>query len=160
MKAWQSHDSIARYAELLQTHELLTESQVVEMQGAVNDLITRVLAAAADHSNAPAVDITDDPVLIGNMMFNYTAIELAESEVDPGIDLSVCSRIRQNGKKSRTSHDEQGKQLSAMRAITLRDGLFESVLHHMLRDDSLIIYGEECRAVSYTHLTLPTICSV
>ena len=145
MKAWQSHDSIARYAELLQTHELLTESQVVEMQGAVNDLITRVLAAAADHSNAPAVDITDDPVLIGNMMFNYTAIELAESEVDPGIDLSVCSRIRQNGKKSRTSHDEQGKQLSAMRAITLRDGLFESVLHHMLRDDSLIIYGEECR---------------
>ena len=32
-----------------------------------------------------------------------------------------------------------------MRAITLRDALFEPVLHHMVHDESLIAYGEECR---------------
>jgi 2-oxoisovalerate dehydrogenase E1 component len=32
-----------------------------------------------------------------------------------------------------------------MRAITLRDALFEAVLHHMIHDERLIAYGEECR---------------
>jgi len=32
-----------------------------------------------------------------------------------------------------------------MRAITYRDGLFEAILHHMLHDERLIAYGEECR---------------
>jgi 2-oxoisovalerate dehydrogenase E1 component len=32
-----------------------------------------------------------------------------------------------------------------MRAITLRDGLYEAILHHMLNDERLIAYGEECR---------------
>jgi 2-oxoisovalerate dehydrogenase E1 component len=32
-----------------------------------------------------------------------------------------------------------------MRAITVRDGLFEAILHHMLNDERLIAYGEECR---------------
>jgi 2-oxoisovalerate dehydrogenase E1 component len=32
-----------------------------------------------------------------------------------------------------------------MRAVTLRDALFEPILHHMLCDERLIAYGEECR---------------
>jgi len=32
-----------------------------------------------------------------------------------------------------------------MRAITLRDGLFEPIMHHMMHDERLIAYGEECR---------------
>ena len=32
-----------------------------------------------------------------------------------------------------------------MRAITMRDALFEAVLHHMTHDQRLIAYGEECR---------------
>ena len=32
-----------------------------------------------------------------------------------------------------------------MRAITVRDGLFEAILHHMLNDERLIAYGEDCR---------------
>ena len=32
-----------------------------------------------------------------------------------------------------------------MRAITVRDALFETILYHMLHDERLIAYGEECR---------------
>jgi len=32
-----------------------------------------------------------------------------------------------------------------MKAVTLRDGLFEAVLRHMLTDSRVMLYGEECR---------------
>lgn len=145
MKAWQAHDAIARYAAELQENQLLSETDTDDMYAAVQETITKVLAAATDLSNAPLVDIAAAPTMIGDLMFNNTSIDLTDRPLDEKIDLSACSRIRQNAKKSRAGSDDTGKALSAMRAITLRDGLFESVLHHMLRDESLIIYGEECR---------------
>ena len=57
----------------------------------------------------------------------------------------TSARIRQDAKKSRTGIGPDGAKLSAMRAITLRDGLFEAILHHMIHDERLIAYGEECR---------------
>ncbi len=145
MKAWQSHDAIARYAAELQENDVLSGSETDDMQAIVTETITKVLEAASDLSHAPVVDIAAAPTMIGKLMFNNTSIDIAATPVDETIDQAACSRIRQNAKKSRVGHDDDGKPLSAMRAITLRDGLFESVLHHMLRDESLIIYGEECR---------------
>lgn len=57
----------------------------------------------------------------------------------------TSARIRQDAKKSRLGIGPNGEKLSAMRAITMRDALFEAVLHHMLHDERLIAYGEECR---------------
>lgn len=145
IKAWQSHDAIVRYAGELQEQGVLSESETDDLRSSVQELITKVLEAASDFSNAPAIDIPASPLLIGELMFNNTSIDVANAVVDSTIDLGACSRLRQNAKKSRTGKDSEGKALSAMRATTLRDGLFESVLHHMLRDQSLIIYGEECR---------------
>ena len=145
MKAWQQHDAIGQYAERLRENGLLSESEYVDSKAEVHEQVVRVLAAAADSSIAPEVDIRSSPVLIGDLMFNNTAIDLTDAPVAGEIDLSACSRLRQNEKKSRSGLGEDGKVLSPMRAITLRDALFEAILHHMLRDESLIAYGEECR---------------
>ncbi len=145
MKAWQSHDAIIRYASELQEQGVLSEVETDDLRSSVQQMITKVLEAASDFSNAPAVDIPACPTMIGELMFSNTSIDLANTAVDSSVDLTAASRIRQNAKKSRAGLDTDGNALSPMRAITLRDGLFESVLHHMLRDQSLIIYGEECR---------------
>lgn len=57
----------------------------------------------------------------------------------------TMARNRQNEKKARFGKSETGEALSPMRAITLRDALFEAIQHHMINDESLIAYGEECR---------------
>jgi 2-oxoisovalerate dehydrogenase E1 component len=141
MKAWQEHDAIERYATALQNEGLIGGSDFNDMQEEVKALITRVLSAAADTGNAPLVE---PPSMIGGLMFNNQSMDF-EALPAADLDLSSCSRLRQNSKKARFGCDEDGKVLSPMRAITLRDVLFESVLHHMLRDESLIAYGEECR---------------
>ncbi len=145
IKAWQQHDPIMRYTQRLQRGGVITESEFTDMQTQVQEQIARVLSVASDPAIAPEVDVAGNPQLIGNLMFNNTTIDLAQTPTAQDIELSSCSRVRQNGKKSRSGFGPDGKPLSAMRAITLRDGLFESILYHLLRDDRLIAYGEECR---------------
>ena len=145
IKAWQQHDAIARYAQRLQQADILSAVEYSDMQAQVQEQIVRVLTVARDPVIAPEVDVSGNPQLIGHLMFNNTAIDLGQATPVQEIDLSSCSRVRQNNKKSRSGIGPDGQLLSAMRAITLRDSLFESILHHMRRDDSLIAYGEECR---------------
>ncbi len=141
IKAWQEYDCIERYAGALQSEGVLDSTGLGTMRDEVRELVVNVLKAAANTDNAPLVE---PPSMIGGLMFNNTSISLNRQQ-EADIDLSLCSRVRQNAKKSRSGTDKQGKVLSPMRAITLRDALFESVLHHMLHDDTLIAYGEECR---------------
>ncbi len=141
MKAWQDYDGITRYAKSLKEAGIFTEAQNDDLANEVEQLITRVLRVAADASNAPMVE---PPSTVGRYMFNHTSCTLP---VEPSVkvDMQSCSRIRQNNKKSRYGFADDGAALSPMRAITLRDSLFEAVLHHMSRDESLKVYGEECR---------------
>ncbi len=145
IKAWQEHDAIAHYAEQLQLAGVMSASEVEDMSEAVQAQIRNVTAAASNPLAAPIVNIAKHPTLIGDLMFSNTDTTLPETSITGLPDLETCSRIRQNRKKSRYGLDETGKEISPMRAITLRDGLFESVLYHMLHDDYLIAYGEECR---------------
>lgn len=145
MKAWQAHDPIKRYAAELINDAVMSESDVDDMQAAVHEQIVKVTEAASNPELAPSIDVAANPTLIGDLMFSDSAADVAALPVSADHDLTACSRIRQNSKKSRHGFDDEGKALSAMRAITLRDGLFESILYHMLRDDNLVAYGEECR---------------
>jgi 2-oxoisovalerate dehydrogenase E1 component len=78
-------------------------------------------------------------------MFSHEEISLSSEPAPLLAPLENCARIRQDAKKSRFGLSPTGEKLSPMRAITVRDGLFETVLHHMVHDQSLIAYGEECR---------------
>jgi 2-oxoisovalerate dehydrogenase E1 component len=53
--------------------------------------------------------------------------------------------VVQLAKRSRIGRSPEGKRLSAMAAITIRDSLFEAILHHFQHDPLLIAYGEENR---------------
>ena len=53
-----------------------------------------------------------------------------------------------------------------MAVMTIRDALNQALREEILRDENVFVMGEEVAeydgayTVSYTHLTLPTICSV
>ena len=145
LKAWQAHDAIARYSEQLESNGILDASEIKSMQTSVCDQMHAITSLAINPEIAPPVNIHEKPTLIGELMFSNTQIDVPSQRIADLPEIDSCARVRQNRKKSRHGLDAQGNALSPMRAITLRDGLFESIIHHMLHDERLIAYGEECR---------------
>jgi 2-oxoisovalerate dehydrogenase E1 component len=143
--AWAAHDPIARYSAALIAEDLLSDEEVAAMRAAVAASVLAVTRAAVDPHIAPTIDIPADPTLIGKLMFSHSEIETPASS-GPLVAASESSaRVRQDAKKNRFGLTQTGEKLSPMRAITLRDALFEAALHHMVHDERLIAYGEECR---------------
>jgi len=145
MQLWEPHDPIVLFQNQLLAENILTEASLAEMRAQVVAQVTAVTAAAVNPEAAPIVDVRADPTLIGKLMFSHHEIPVPASPAPLLAAPETSARIRQNAKKARFGLSETGEKLSSMRAITLRDGLFESVLHHMTQDPSLIAYGEECR---------------
>ena len=145
LKAWSEFDPIKRYAAGLIDGGVITEDAVSEMRETVANTIEAVTRAAADPAIAPIVDVPNEPTLIGNLMFNDETIALGPENavtLKAPEDTAAFKGIR---RKARFGLNEDGEKLSAMRAVTLRDALAETILHHMMRDKTLIAYGEECR---------------
>ena len=145
ISAWESHDPISSYASGLIEAGVLNDTNFEALKSSIRTTITAVTRAAVDPSAAPAVNIAADPTLIGKLMFSHETIEPPSSKAKLLADPESSARVRQDAKKSRRGLNETGEKMSAMRAITMRDALFEAVLHHMTHDQRLIAYGEECR---------------
>ncbi|KQT61225.1 MULTISPECIES: thiamine pyrophosphate-dependent enzyme [unclassified Aureimonas] len=145
MAAWEAHDPITSFSTTLVEAGVMSLEDVQAMKETVAGTIRAVTAAAVDPKAGTIIDIHSNPTLIGRLMFSNEEIELP---AEPAPDVKApdtTARVRQNAKKSRFGLSPEGDKLSPMRAITLRDGLFEAILHHMVHDERLIAYGEECR---------------
>lgn len=145
MQLWEPHDPIVLFQSQLLAEGILTDESLAAMRAQVVAQVTAVTAAAVNPEAAPIVDVRADPTLIGKLMFSHHEIQVPATPAPLLAPPETSARIRQNAKKARFGLSETGELLSSMRAITLRDGLFEAVLHHMTQDPSLIAYGEECR---------------
>ncbi|MGR3512586.1 MAG: alpha-ketoacid dehydrogenase subunit alpha/beta [Paracoccaceae bacterium] len=143
--AWEAADPIAQMRGKLAEAGVLADDDADAMAGEIEALMHRVFAAAADPAICPPVDVVSDPTLIGRKMFSHTETPPTQPVPPTLTDPAKVVRIRQTAKKSRAATDGNGETLSPMKAITLRDGLFEAVLHHMLTDERVMLYGEECR---------------
>lgn len=145
LKLWEAYDPISRYAAALTAEGVMREAEVAALREAVGATIEAVTRAAVDPAIAPPVDVAADPTLIGKLMFSGTAIPEPATPAPLLQPVEKSAAFRSLARKSRAGRDETGAPLPPMRAVTLRDGLTEAILHHMTMDESLIAYGEECR---------------
>ena len=145
MKAWQAHDPIARFRERLVDGGVISDAEVEAMTESVATQIEAVTRAVVDRQKAPAIDLKSNPTIIGDMTFNGEMINPASQATDLLIDPADSKAVQSIARKSRSGFDAEGGILSPMRAVTLRDALSEAILHHLVHDESLIAYGEECR---------------
>ncbi len=145
LAAWQAHDPVATYRAKLIAAGLLSAADAEAMAEAARAQIRAVTAAAVDPHISPLVDIRAQPTLIGKLMFSNEEIAPPAAPARLLKSPEETARVRQDAKKSRFGLSPEGEKLSAMRAITLRDALFEAILFHMRHDERLIAYGEECR---------------
>ena len=145
IKAWEPYDPITRYSKALIAEGLMTEADVAAMREIVAQTIEATTRAVVDPAIAPIVDVPNDPVLIGKLMFNNQSITLGSAQTLLLKPVEEIAAFRTLARKARFGLAEDGTTLPGLRAITLRDALTEAVLHHMIHDESLIAYGEECR---------------
>jgi len=145
IQAWSPHDPVAVHARALREAGILDAAAEEALRDEVRALVRAVTAAAVNPEAAPVIDIAARPTLIGDLMYSHRSHEPGEADPALAGAAEKSSHLRQLGKKSRTAFGPDGAKLSPMRAITIRDGLFEAILHHFLHDPSLVAYGEECR---------------
>ena len=145
IKAWKLYDPIESFQRKIISEGLLTETAVTELIASVGNQIEAITRVVVDRKLVPAIDIKTNPTVIGDMTFNEESIELTLLADDLLMDPAGSKHQQSIKKKARFGFGKDGSQLSGMRAVTLRDSLSESILHHLTHDKSLIAYGEECR---------------
>jgi 2-oxoisovalerate dehydrogenase E1 component len=145
IQAWAGHDPIALHAAALGEAGILDADREEAMRAEVAGLVRAVTAAAVDPGTAPPVDIAARPDLIGSLMFTHRARDPSPPDATLAAAAAASAHVRQLGKKSRSGIGPDGTRLSPMRAVTLRDALFEAILHHFIHDETLAAWGEECR---------------
>ncbi len=143
--AWDAVDPIRTYRDSLAAEGILDVVAADTIQLEADARVMAAFAAAADPDTAPPVRLGEDGAGIGRKMFAGTQTPPNARATAPLADPATVPRIRQNARKSRGGRDSDGEALSPLKAITLRDGLFEAILHAALTDPRVIIYGEECR---------------
>ena len=145
IKAWKLYDPIECFQRKLISEGLLTETSLTQLIDSVGSQIEAVTRIVVDRNLVPAIDIKSNPTVIGDMTFNGESVELTQLADDLLIKPWESKQHQSLKRKTRFGLDKDGSLLSGMRSVTLRDGLSESILHHLTHDKSLIAYGEECR---------------
>jgi 2-oxoisovalerate dehydrogenase E1 component len=146
IEGWRSLDPIISFAAQLKTAGVLDDEAEAAMIARVKQTIQQITALSVDPEASPPIDIRRDPLAVGRLMFKNEMPLLAETGAGELVQpAETCSRVVQLAKRSRVGRSPEGKRLSAMAAITIRDSLFETILHHVRHDASLIVYGEENR---------------
>jgi 2-oxoisovalerate dehydrogenase E1 component len=142
---WRQIDPIRVMESDLLENNLLTRNQLLEIQVSTKESIFKSFSRAIDEDLSPRLPLHLNPEIIGDLTFNNTS-----NKLDFDFKAEVMSiptenpRVQSIEKKSRVGFDQSGP-LSAMKAVSFRDAIFEPILEHALHDDGLVIYGEENR---------------
>lgn len=144
--AWDAVDPIRLFSGALISGGVLSPSAVADLEAQVAGLVLACARTATDQRACPANDVRADPTLVGRFTFSGTTRDLpARPHGDVLAEPSSVPRVRQLAKRSRCGVSADGTPIAGRGAVTVRDALFEAVLHHALHDKRLLIYGEECR---------------
>ncbi|MDE0695434.1 MAG: thiamine pyrophosphate-dependent dehydrogenase E1 component subunit alpha, partial [Boseongicola sp.] len=127
--AWGAVDPIRTYRDSLVAEGILDTAAADAIQSEADARMNAVFMAAANPETAPPPRLGNDGTGIGQKMFAGSETPSDGPAPEPLSDPANVVRIRQNARKSRGGRDANGEPLSPLRAITLRDGLFEAILH-------------------------------
>lgn len=139
---WQETDCIKTFGEYLQEHGVVTADEREALKQKVVEKITHITKLAV------SLEISPRPVgeFIETVMFsNGKADKLDNRQPEVLLPKAENPRVKSLANKKRFAFDEQGKPYSANQLFTLRDGLFEAMLHRFYEDPTMVAYGEENR---------------
>jgi 2-oxoisovalerate dehydrogenase E1 component len=141
---WKEHDCIQQYAHYLITHGVIDDSELQEQQSYAAHKLKRIFDLAIDENISPRMALSSE--FVGEVMFSNKKIDKFDDRPpEVLIPQDENPRIVSNRRKSRVGVDTNGKPLSKAKVLSLRDALFESMLHRFYIDPTMIAFGEENR---------------
>ncbi len=144
LEAWKAVDPLTEFRGQLLAARAAPAAALDACQAAAVRQVTQALRLASDLARAPRLG----GEAIAQVMFSRRAAPPAPAAPPAAVrkPLRENSRVQQIAKKRRGGLDPAtGARLSEAKAVSVRDALFEAILHHAYQDPRLIIYGEENR---------------
>ena len=138
-----AHDAIPAYTQLLLDHNLLSQSDAQSMDDDIKRTMKKTLELVTDQTITPYVQAS----VIEQVMFSRKAHSGGGAAKQPQvvIPLGDNPRVKQLAKKNRYAYDKSGTPHPSITLYTLRDAIFEAVIHNAYTNPDMIIYGEENR---------------
>ncbi|HEY8703234.1 MAG TPA: thiamine pyrophosphate-dependent enzyme [Gaiellaceae bacterium] len=143
---WSAIDPIALHAARLEAAAIVPAGAVEELQASVRDDLARFARLAVDDEVSPRLTVSRRGRELEAVMFS-DEVEALDDSVDAELSLPLADskRLAALAGRSRVGIGPDGAPLPSSRAITVRDALFETIVHHFAHDPKLIAYGEENR---------------
>jgi len=121
---------------------VISQKEAEELTGSVEERILSAVKLAVSQEISPRVD----PVFIERVMFSNQPKEKLDSrEPEVLIPREENPRVKSLAGKNRYAFDAQGNPVPKAKLFTLRDALFEAMLHRFYTDPTMAAYGEENR---------------
>ncbi|MBA2449825.1 MAG: dehydrogenase, partial [Chloroflexi bacterium] len=144
--AWRAVDPIKLFGDRLTETGVVDETGRRALETWAADRVTEACRLAVDLEISARVDPRSDSRAISRFMFSGTEQALPEpGRARLARALERSTRLAQIATRDRRGIDERGERVSSTKAVTLRVALFEAIVEHAVRDERLIIYGEENR---------------
>ena len=146
VEAWQGVDSIKSLKKGLIATGTATGDELSAIEEGIKSRITSILRLAIDESISPFMDLEKDPDSIRKYMFSNKRIErMDDRKPDSIIPKEENSRVQKLKEKARFAFDKDGKAVSKLKQLNIRDALFEAIIDKFYDDPTLIAYGEDNR---------------
>ena len=141
---WQDVDCIKTFGEYLVAGKIAKTGELEAIQKDALERLRRITDLAVSLDASPRIGVAPDA--IGDMMFSNGNMEKMEDR-KPEMLLPAAQnpRLIANAKKSRSGVGPDGKPLPKSQIISLRDAIFEAMLHRFSIDPTMAAFGEENR---------------
>ncbi|MBQ4047231.1 MAG: dehydrogenase [Clostridia bacterium] len=146
IEAWRAHDSIAAFKEQLQKNEIADADLCANLEDGIKERITRIMKLAIDDSISPRINLAANPDGIRNLIFsNERKEKMSDEKPETLTAYADNSRVKKLADKIRCGIDKDGKPVSKLKTLSIRDALFEAIFSKFYEDPTLIAFGEDNR---------------
>jgi 2-oxoisovalerate dehydrogenase E1 component len=145
LAAWEAEDSLRVFADELVAAGLADDGKVASHHELAEALVLKAFKKAIDPKVSPYLDPSTTPCVEQVMFSNNEKPAMGEGEPDVLMPMAENPQVKRLAKKSRVGVDDKGKKLSGMKAIVIKDALFEAIIDRFYEDPTLCAWGEENR---------------
>ncbi len=145
VEKWQEHDAIEGFAKELIEAKVLGETEIQANKDNAKALVLKAFKKAIDPVVSPYLDTWKTPNIEDVMFSNNKKLKLEDRKPDVLMAKEDNPQVQRIAKKARFGLDKNGKKLSGMKTIVLKEALFEAVIDKFYEDPTLCAWGEENR---------------
>ena len=142
---WMAEDAIPAFAKELVEAGVASQSDVDANIAKAKELVMKAFRKAIDPAVSPYLDTAGTDCIEKVMFSNKTKLALDDRKPEVLMPLADNPQIKRLAGKTRFGLDENGKKVSGMKTIVLKEAIFEAVIDRFYEDPTLAAWGEDNR---------------